>query len=115
MFSEEARPPVTELSLEAQSFRNLVNFYEDELRQIMSGEPYVDFFTVNIRRRLRVKGILGGGKGVRYTDVTPEAKKILGPVEGSLTPPKGGVLDDTPGTQKHRPFKTGSVGQTDRN
>ena len=46
------------MSLELQSFQNLVSFYSDELRQIQNGAKPLTSFSAAQRGRLRELGIL---------------------------------------------------------
>ena len=69
------------LSLEEQSFRNLVHFYREELRAIMGGATTKEFFRGSLIANLRKRGILsttyyGAPRGAR-TLVTPRAQALL--------------------------------------
>jgi len=46
------------MDFEKQSFRNLVNFYQDELRLILQGSNPSEVFKNNKRRTLRLWGVL---------------------------------------------------------
>lgn len=69
--------------LEAQSFKNMVWFFQDELRAIMDGSRGREFFSHSMLDKLRRKNILGyknvshprGGR--RINIVTEKAREIL--------------------------------------
>jgi len=61
------------MSLEEQSFKNLVHFYRDELRQVVNGAKASDFFMLSQRRSLVLWGVLTR----RTCNVSPEARALL--------------------------------------
>ena len=73
----------TLMDFEAQSFRNLVHFYGDELRQIVEGARALELFTRAATVKLSKKNVLAvknighshGGRKILY--VTPEAQALL--------------------------------------
>ena len=78
---------MSSLSLEEQSFINLVNFFRPELRRIMAGEMAGDVISERTTRRtLHKHGVLSGRKPRKgngtvngtSTTVTEEARQVLG-------------------------------------
>lgn len=73
--------------LKEKNFRNMVEFYQDELRQIISGRSVSEFFNEDQKRALRYLNILGSripkfkrknwkGK-TQINTVSPEAQALL--------------------------------------
>ena len=65
--------------MEKTSFRNLVEFYKEELRSLEDGSLKLKDVSHNLKRKFKVRGVLiikqgGGGKLPILTD---EAKEIL--------------------------------------
>lgn len=70
------------LSLEEQSFRNLVTFYKDDLLLLSKGYPAKQVFTDGELKMLKKKGVtqvkaLGWSRG-HASILTDRAKTILG-------------------------------------
>ena len=71
------------MSFEEQSFKNLVHFYREELRQIVEGTRALELFTRAATVKLSKKNVLAvknighphGGRKTLY--VTPEAQALL--------------------------------------
>lgn len=61
---------------EEQSFRNLCEFYREELIAIMKGKKVSDIFTVNKRARLGKLGVLKTFRA-REPEVSARARKVL--------------------------------------
>lgn len=70
---------MSELSLEEQSFRNLVHFYSEKLRLVLNGTLATELFTLNERRSLVRRRILQveHHRGGKISTVTPEARELL--------------------------------------
>ena len=69
------------MSFEEQSFRNMVEFYGDELKAIMKGGRAAELFSLQVRASLREKGILNleyRHEGKTLT-VTAQAQEQLAP------------------------------------
>lgn len=85
---------MVDMDLEAQNFRNLVDFYADELREILRGTIARALLSQAERSNLREHGVLCEGfqyRG-RVLAVTAEAQALL---EGVLVHPhKRGVPDE---------------------
>ena len=65
------------MNLSEVSFRNLVNFFEPELRAIHSGEKSSEVLTYKDRRQLLMWGALRRRDYPQRNELTDEAKKIL--------------------------------------
>lgn len=69
----------TQKSLEYQSLRNTIGFYQEELLKIEDGEKATDHFNERQRKSLVKQGILERkyGHGGCRLKLTEEAKKII--------------------------------------
>jgi len=69
-----------EKRLEQQSRKNMVNFYQHELNQILGGQRAIQFLSDRVRKRLIEYGVLtkkfSVGSGSTYF-VTPLGEKLL--------------------------------------
>ena len=61
--------------LREKNFENLVSFYEDGLRRVVSGERASEVFSHQERGKLRAVGILRYGN--LHWDITDEAREYL--------------------------------------
>ncbi len=65
------------MSPEELSFRNLVEFYRDELIQIVNGAHASEVFTENRQKSLVRYGVIHRVPEINRTLPTPEARKLL--------------------------------------
>ena len=65
------------LDLQDVNFRNLVSFYNAELRAIQSGKKAAEVLSERERQKLRDMSIIKYGLGVSETYVTEKALSIL--------------------------------------
>lgn len=69
------------LSLECRNFKNLVNFYYSELRQIRAGRRASEVLSYKERKRLKQHGILTPIYGIAKIKITERAQSTLKDLE----------------------------------